>query len=235
MVGALLRSPDAWAEVVPLVEAADFVDEGCAWCYEAAQSLADRGPRITMQTLAHELECAGRLDRLGGERGLAARLGAHLSDDDAHAGIVARDALYRRMIDADGQLARIASEAGPDQAVGSGSPTRCCSPTTRTATTPASPRPRRIPVHTRTARRRRSATALRLRRIPYQAARPNRTPHDHLAALRQRTGRRRFGNPLLRNGYPAPERAPHDHLAPPADTPARARPRRTVPAPPHAP
>ena len=43
--------------------------------------------------------------------------------------------------------------------------------------------------------------------------RPRRTPHDHLAALRHRTGRRRFGNPLLRNGYPAPEHAPHDHLA----------------------
>ena len=85
MLAARLRSPDAWAEVRPFVEAADFVDEGCAWCYEAAQSLADRGARITMQTLAHELECAGRLGRLG----------EHLSagDDDAHAAIVAHDAL----------------------------------------------------------------------------------------------------------------------------------------------
>ena len=165
----------------------------------------------------------------------AARLGEHLSagDDDAHAAIVARDALYRRMIDAAGQLVRVAYEAGPGQAAGSSSPTRCCSPATRTAAAPASPRPQRIPVHTRTARRRRSATALRLRRTPYQAARPDRTPDDHLAALRQRTGRRRSGNPLLRDGYPAPERTPHDHLAPPAATPAtpaRARPRRAVPA-----
>ena len=101
-----------------LVESTDFFDESCSWCYEAALALAERGVRITLPTLAHELERSGRLDRTGGEPWLAELLGDHLSAAgvEAHASIVARDALYRRMIEAAGQIARIAYEGGPDQA-----------------------------------------------------------------------------------------------------------------------
>ena len=118
VIAALLLDADAWAGVRTLVEPADFFDEGCGWCYESALALADRGVRITIPTLAHELERAGRLDRIGGEPWLAELLGEHLSavGAEAHASIVARDALYRRMIGAAGQIARIAYEGGPDQA-----------------------------------------------------------------------------------------------------------------------
>ena len=61
---------------------------------------------------------------------------------------------------------------------------------------------------------RRSATALRLRRTPYQASRPEcRSPHDHLAASTSAWAAADSGIRCRATGYPAPERTPHDHLA----------------------
>ena len=67
---------------------------------------------------------------------------------------------------------------------------------------------------------RRSATALRLRRTPYQASRPEcRSPHDHLAASTSAWAAADSGIRCRATGYPAPERTPHDHLAfPPRPT-----------------
>ena len=60
---------------------------------------------------------------------------------------------------------------------------------------------------------RRSATALRLRRTPYQASRPEcRSPHDHLAASTSARAAADSGIRCRATGYPAPERTPHDHL-----------------------
>ena len=116
VIAALLLDQDSYPRVLPLLRPVDFFREQHGWCYEAAVALADRGEPITLPTLAHELERAGRLDGVGGEPWLAELVGRHFSAAgvEAHARIIARDALYRRLIQAAGQIAQVAYEGGPD-------------------------------------------------------------------------------------------------------------------------
>ena len=112
----LLDATESYPRVLPLLQPRDFFREQNGWCYDACLALADRGEAITIPTLAHELERAGRLDAMGGEPYLAELVGRHFSavGVEAHARIVARDALYRRLIQAAGQIAQTAYEGGPD-------------------------------------------------------------------------------------------------------------------------
>lgn len=116
MIAALLLDEDAFARVLPLLQPADFFREQHAWCFEACIALADRSEPITIVTLAHELDRAGRLDAAGGEPALVEIAGRHFTATgvEAHARIVARDALYRRLIQAAGQIAQLAHKGGPD-------------------------------------------------------------------------------------------------------------------------
>ena len=116
VIAALLLDADAYPRVLPLLRPQDFFREQNQWCYEACLALADRGEAITHPTLVHELERAGRLDALGGEPYLFELTGKHFTAEgvEAHARIVARDALYRRLIQAAGQIAQTAYAGGPD-------------------------------------------------------------------------------------------------------------------------
>src|SRR5688572_30554822 len=67
VLAALLLDEDAYAHVLAIVQPEDFFREQNRWTYEAAQSVADRGEPLTVATVAHELERAGRLDASGGE------------------------------------------------------------------------------------------------------------------------------------------------------------------------
>ena len=118
VIAALLLDEDAYARVLPILPSGtEFFREQNGWCYEAALALADRGQSITVPTLAHELERAGRLDAAGGEPYLVEIAGKYFTAAgvEAHARIVARDALYRRLIDAAGKIAQLAYAAGPNQ------------------------------------------------------------------------------------------------------------------------
>ena len=119
MIAALLLDDDTYARVIPLLSPTDFFREQNAWCYEAALDLAERGEAVTVPTLAHELERAGRLDAAGGEPYLAEVAGKYFTavGVEAHARIIARDALYRRLIEAAGEIARLAYAGGPEQRV----------------------------------------------------------------------------------------------------------------------
>ena len=116
MLAALLLSDGAAAIVEPLLDPADFFREHNGWCYEAAVALAARNERITITTLAHELERAERLEAAGGLPYLAGLVGRHGSaiGVEAHAAIIARDARWRRLIGAAGQIAQTAYRGGPD-------------------------------------------------------------------------------------------------------------------------
>ncbi|MSP22677.1 MAG: replicative DNA helicase [Dehalococcoidia bacterium] len=116
VLAALLLDDGAYAHVLALVQPEDFFREQNRWTYEAAQSVADRGESLTVATVAHELERAGRLDAAGGEAYLVELAGKYFTavGAEAHARIVARDALYRRLIDAAGEIARVAYQGGPD-------------------------------------------------------------------------------------------------------------------------
>ena len=116
IIAALLLDEDGYARVLPIVEPSDFFREQNGWCYEAALALAERGEPVTVPTLAHELERSGRLDAAGGEPYLVEVAGKHFTalGVEAHARIVARDALYRRLIDAAGKIAQLAYAGGPE-------------------------------------------------------------------------------------------------------------------------
>jgi replicative DNA helicase len=116
VLAALLLDQDAHARVLPIVDAADFFREQNRWCYEAAQAVGERSEDITVTTVAHELERRGHLDAAGGEAYLVELASKYFTavGAEAHARIVARDALYRRLIDAAGEIARVAYQGGPD-------------------------------------------------------------------------------------------------------------------------
>ena len=116
VLAAVMLDEAAWFRVAPLVAPADFFRDRNRWCFEACAALADRGEPLTHPTVAHELERAGRLDGAGGEPWLFELTGRHFTAEgaEAHARIVARDALYRRLIDAGDRIVRTAYEGGPD-------------------------------------------------------------------------------------------------------------------------
>lgn len=116
VIAALLLDDDAYARVLPIVRPEDFFREQNGWIYEACLSVAERGESITIPTVAHELDRLGRLDPAGGETYLVEMAGKYFTavGVEAHARIVARDALYRRLIQAAGQIASLAYEGGPD-------------------------------------------------------------------------------------------------------------------------
>ena len=116
VLAGLLLDEGAVFRVMPLLDPADFFRDGNGWCYEAAIGLAERGESITLTSLAHALLETGRLDAAGGEVYLAELAGKYFTavGVEAHARIVARDALYRRTIDAAGQIARAAYQGGAD-------------------------------------------------------------------------------------------------------------------------
>ena len=116
VLAALLLDEDAYPRVLPILDPGDFFREQNGWVYEACLALADRGEAVTIPTVAHELDRAGRLDGAGGEPYLAEIAGKYFTavGVEAHARIVARDSLYRRLIAAAGQIAQIAYEGGPD-------------------------------------------------------------------------------------------------------------------------
>ncbi|MGE3856417.1 MAG: replicative DNA helicase [Dehalococcoidia bacterium] len=116
VIAALLLDEDAYPRVLPILQAGDFFREQNGWIYEACLALADRGDAVTIPTVAHELDRAGRLDAAGGEPYLAEIAGKYFTavGVEAHARIVARDSLYRRLIAAASQIAQLAYEGGPD-------------------------------------------------------------------------------------------------------------------------
>ena len=118
MLAALLLDDEAYARILPVVQPEDFFREQNRWCFEAMLAVAERSEALTITTIAHELLEAGHLDAAGGEAYLAELAGKYFTavGVEAHARIVARDALYRRLIEASGQIARIAYEGGRDAA-----------------------------------------------------------------------------------------------------------------------
>lgn len=111
VIAALLLDDDAILRVVGEgLQPADFFREQNRWCFEAAIALSERGEPVTIPTLAHELDRSSHLDAIGGEPELVEIVGRHFTAQgvEAHAKIVARDATYRRMIQAAGQIAALA-------------------------------------------------------------------------------------------------------------------------------
>lgn len=116
VIAAMLLDDDTYARVLPIVRSVDFFREQNGWVFEACLNLAERGEAVTVPTVAHELERAGHLETVGGEPFLQEIAGKYFTaiGVEAHARIVARDALYRRLMQIAGNIAQLASAGGPD-------------------------------------------------------------------------------------------------------------------------
>ncbi len=116
VIASILVDEDAIGRVESIVQPEDFFRSQNQWCYQACLALHERGETVNQVTGAHELARMGRLDDVGG----AAYLGRIVADlptpigVEHYAAIVRRDAQYRRLISAAGQIAQIAYQGGPD-------------------------------------------------------------------------------------------------------------------------
>jgi replicative DNA helicase len=116
VVAACLVDNDAIYKVAPLIGPEDFFREKNGWIFDAIRTLWDRNEAINQITVAHELARRERLEQIGGAAYLA-QLVADLPTVvgvEYYAQIVARDAVYRKLIQAAGMIAQKAYEGGPD-------------------------------------------------------------------------------------------------------------------------
>jgi replicative DNA helicase len=116
VIASLLVDPEAIFKVAPRLKADDFFREKNAWIYTACRALWDRSESINQITVAHELDRQNRLEDVGGIAYLS-RLVTDLPTSvgvENYAGIVQRDATYRKLISAAGQIAQIAYTGGAD-------------------------------------------------------------------------------------------------------------------------
>lgn len=110
VLGSLLIDPDAIIRIVTFLDPADFYVERHSWIYEAIRDLYERREPADLVTLTDELERQGRLGEVGGSAYLSGLINATPTSIhvEYYARIVERTAVLRRLIDAAGQIARLA-------------------------------------------------------------------------------------------------------------------------------
>ncbi len=116
VIASLLVDEDAMARVAAIVRPDDFFRPQNQWCYQACLALYERGEAINQVTVAHELARMNLLEQAGGIAYLG-RIVAELPTPvgvEHYAGIVRRDAQYRRLIAAAGKIAQMAYRGGPN-------------------------------------------------------------------------------------------------------------------------
>lgn len=121
VVGSMLLSKDAIAEVTEILVAEDFYRGAHRTMFEAIRHLYDRGEPVDAVTLADELDGRNQLDDVGGALALADLVAKVPTAANAlyYARIVADHALRRKLIEAGTEITKLGYEApnGPDEAV----------------------------------------------------------------------------------------------------------------------
>ena len=114
VLGAMLLSKDAIAEVSELVGPEDFYRGAHRTMFEATRDLYDRGEPVDAVTLADELEGRGVLESVGGHVAISDLISQVPTAANAayYARIVADHALRRRLIDAGTQITRMGYATG---------------------------------------------------------------------------------------------------------------------------
>jgi replicative DNA helicase len=116
VIASIMIDDEAVYKVAPLVQPDDFFREINGWIYDACLALWNRNEPTSPLMVRHELDVRGRLEAVGGVAYLS-RLTEELPTAvgvEYYAAIVARTAVYRRLISAAGRIAQIAYEGGPD-------------------------------------------------------------------------------------------------------------------------
>jgi replicative DNA helicase len=109
VLGAMLESKEAIANVVEVVHSEDFYKPAHVEIYEAILALYGRGEQPDAITCAEELSRRGSLDRIGGKPYIYGLLEAYPTASSAghYARIVEERALLRRLIDAGNKVQEI--------------------------------------------------------------------------------------------------------------------------------
>jgi replicative DNA helicase len=109
VIGSMLLSKNAIAEVTELVGAEDFYRGAHRTMFEAIRDLYDRGEPVDAVTLADDLSKRGTLEDIGGAMGIADIVSKVPTSANAlhYARIVAEHAIRRRLIDTGTQITRI--------------------------------------------------------------------------------------------------------------------------------
>ena len=116
VIASLLVDSEAIYKVAVILQPDDFFREKNAWAYEACLALWERNETINEVTVGHELARRDRLEQIGGLAYLS-RLVTELPTPigvEHYAGIVKRDAVYRRLIEAASRITQMAYSGGPD-------------------------------------------------------------------------------------------------------------------------
>jgi replicative DNA helicase len=116
VIASLLVDSEAVYKVAAILQPDDFFREKNAWAYEACLALWERNETINEVTVGHELARRDRLEQIGGLAYLS-RLVTELPTPigvEHYAGIVKRDAVYRRLIEAASRITQMAYSGGPD-------------------------------------------------------------------------------------------------------------------------
>jgi replicative DNA helicase len=115
-LGSLLIDRDSLINLSPFLRPGDFFIDRNRWIYEAIRDLGERNTPADLVTLCDELERRGKLQEIGGAAYLTSLMSmtpTHIHAE--HYGhIVERTAVLRRLIDAAGQIARLAYEDAAD-------------------------------------------------------------------------------------------------------------------------
>lgn len=116
VLASVLVDNEAILRVAPVLKPDDFFREKNGWLFDACLALWNRSEAINQITVAHELARRDQLDAVGGS-GFLSQIVSDLPTTvgvEDYARIVARDAIYRRLISAAGRIAQMAYEGGAD-------------------------------------------------------------------------------------------------------------------------
>ena len=110
VLGSLLIDPDAIIRVATFLQPDDFYVQRHNWVYAAIRDLHERREPADLVTLTDELERRAQLSEIGGPAFLTGLINATPTSIhvEYYARIVERTAILRRLIDAAGQIAKLA-------------------------------------------------------------------------------------------------------------------------------
>jgi len=112
VLGSILINPEALFDVAPFLRPEDFYIVRNGWIWDAILTLHDRREPVDFLTVVEELERRGQLEEVGGSAYITSLINAVPTPihAEAYGRIVERTALRRRLINAAGEIAKIAYE-----------------------------------------------------------------------------------------------------------------------------
>ena len=116
LLGSLLIDPDVIVQVATLIEPKDFYVQRHGWIYDAMRYLHDQNQPVDFLTVTDELERRGQLADIGGAAYISSLISIVPSAVHAfqYAHIVKRTSTLRQLIQAAGDIARMAYDESQD-------------------------------------------------------------------------------------------------------------------------